>query len=247
MVRQFGIFAKYWQPGQVKTRLAADIGFQPAARLHRLSLETLLERFSGVADRRVLAFAPAERAGDFAALVEAHDPSGAGHWSLERQAAGDLGMRMQHYFASAFARGARRVVLIGSDSPTLADSFVAEAFNRLTTADAVVGPTADGGYYLIGLSRWVPGLFDNVAWSTPAVMRHTLERLGSARCSYHILPSWYDVDTLADLVRLRSELAGDQPGELLPLRQLVEELGPLLPPAGNSNPGTARRTMDGLP
>jgi rSAM/selenodomain-associated transferase 1 len=225
MARQFGIFAKYWQPGQVKTRLAADVGFEPAARLYRLSLETLLRRFSGVADRRMLSFSPAGRANEFAALVESHDSPGMAQWSLEPQAAGDLGKRIEHYFASAFARGARRVVLVGSDSPTLPGSFVVEAFDRLSASDAVVGPTADGGYYLIGLSRLVRGLFDDIAWSTPAVMRQSLERLNVAQCSHHILPSWYDVDTLADLVRLRSELAGKQPRVFVPLQQLVEELG----------------------
>ncbi|HWB14224.1 MAG TPA: TIGR04282 family arsenosugar biosynthesis glycosyltransferase [Pirellulales bacterium] len=223
MAREFGIFAKYWQPGQVKTRLAADIGFEPASRLHRLSLETLLCRFSGVADRRVLAFTPADRAGAFAALVESRSVPGTGHWSLEPQAAGDLGERIQHYFTSAFARGAQRVVLIGSDSPTLPDSFVAEAFDRLLTADAVIGPTADGGYYLVGLSRLLPRLFDQIAWSTPAVLAQTLGRLRAESCPYSILPSWYDVDTLADLIRLRAELAGKPTHEMLPLRQLVEE------------------------
>ena len=222
MAQQFGVFSKYWQPGYVKTRLAADIGFEPAARLHRLSLETLLRRFSGVADRRVLSFTPADRAGEFAALVESHGLPG--HWSLEPQAAGDLGKRIEHYFACAFARGARRVILIGSDSPTLPEAFVVEAFDRLTTVDAVIGPTADGGYYLIGLSRQLPRLFDDVAWSTPAVLEQTLDRFRASSCAHHILPSWYDVDTLADLVRLRSELAGEPARDLVPLRQLVEEL-----------------------
>src|SRR5579863_5368109 len=223
MAQQFGVFAKHWKPGEVKTRLAADIGVEPAALLHRLSLEALVRRFSGVAEHRVLAFTPPDRAGEFAALVESHGSPG--HWSLEPQAAGDLGKRIEHHFARAFARGAQRVVLVGSDSPTLPEGFVVEAFDRLSAVDAVVGPTADGGYYLIGLSRRVPCLFDDIAWSTPAVMRQTIERFDSAPCSYHVLPPWYDVDTLADLVRLRGELAGEPAQELIPLRQLVQELG----------------------
>jgi hypothetical protein len=224
MARQFGIFAKYWQPGQVKTRLAADIGFEPAARLHRISLQTLLGRFARAADRRVLAFTPAERAGEFAALLESDRSLDAGHWSLEPQVAGDMGKRIEHYFASAFASGAQRVVLIGSDSPTLPESFVIEAFDRLSNVDGVIGPTDDGGYYLIGLSRPVPRLFDDIAWSTPAVLSQTLDRLKAESRGYHILPSWYDVDTLADLARLRSELVGEPPYELAPLRQFVEGL-----------------------
>src|SRR5215469_5654850 len=100
MARQFGIFAKHWRPGQVKTRLAAGIGCQAAARFYRLSLETLLRRFSRMADGRVLAFSPADCGAEFAALIETcvepheADSLDRGNWSIEPQAAGDLGKKI---------------------------------------------------------------------------------------------------------------------------------------------------------
>jgi uncharacterized protein len=226
MARQFGIFAKYWTPGQVKTRLAADVGDEAAALLHRACLETLLRRFWDLDARRVLAFTPAGRAADFAALVESLHSSGGAlcsalHWQLEPQSSGDLGAKMDNYFKSAFATGMQRVVLIGSDSPTLPESFVVDAFDRLAENDAVLGPTGDGGYYLIGLSRLVPRLFDKISWSTSAVWPQTLDRLQAVLCSHHVLPLWDDVDTLADLARLRTELAGDPREEFSALRRVA--------------------------
>lgn len=214
MTRQFGILAKYWEPGRVKTRLAAEIGAERAALFHRACVETLLRRFSNIGDRRVLVYTPDDRAADFATLVDAH-------WQLEPQAAGDLGQRIENYFAAAFLAGVDQVILIGSDSPTLPEAFVFEAFDNLHQRDAVLGPTADGGYYLIGLSKPVPRLFDEIDWSTPAVWSQTIDRLQSAGRSYHVLPPWYDVDTNDDLARLRTELAVDQNEELAVLREQV--------------------------
>ncbi|HQU42760.1 MAG TPA: TIGR04282 family arsenosugar biosynthesis glycosyltransferase [Pirellulales bacterium] len=217
MVRQFGIFAKYWQPGRVKTRLAGQIGAVAAAELHRACLDTLLRRFAHLGDRRVLAFTPPEARQAFADLAGRA-------WQAEPQCEGDLGDRIEAHFATAFARGATRVVLIGSDSPTLPDALVVEAFERLKRADAVVGPSDDGGYYLIGLARPLDGLFRGLAWSTPQVFRQTLERLDAAGSKREILAPWYDIDTPSDFERLKSELAGERREVFAALRQRVTEL-----------------------
>jgi len=217
MVQQFGIFAKYWQPGRVKTRLAGQIGATAAAELHRACLDTLLRRFAHLGDRRVLAFTPPEARQAFADLAGRA-------WQTEPQCEGDLGHRIEAYFATAFARGATSVVLIGSDSPTLPDEFIAEAFERLERADAVVGPSDDGGYYLIGLARPIDGLFRGLAWSTPQVFRQTLERLNAAGAKREMLAPWYDVDAPADLERLKRELAGERREVFAALRQRAAEL-----------------------
>jgi rSAM/selenodomain-associated transferase 1 len=158
-----GIFAKHWQPGEVKTRLAASIGPEAAARLHRVFVETLLQRMAGVAGKCVLAYWPSERHGEFAALVREAaypfallDPSAAplaSPWQLVPQSPGDLGARMEHFFQASFASGADRVVIIGSDSPTLPIEYVRQAFDELRRSDVVLGPSDDGGYYLLGLAR----------------------------------------------------------------------------------------------
>jgi rSAM/selenodomain-associated transferase 1 len=214
MARELGVFAKYWQPGEVKTRLAAQLGAPGAAAFHRACVQTVVRRFSSVADRRILAFSPDHREPEFAALARPR-------WQLRPQAAGDLGQRMSSFFAEAFAAGARAVVLIGSDSPTMPEAFLHEAFDRLATTDAVLGPSDDGGYYLIGLTRPVPSIFDSIAWSTPEVCRQTLERLEAVPCRCHLLPPWYDIDTPQDLNRLRAELATNSREEFAALRQFV--------------------------
>lgn len=197
---QFGIFAKYWEPGQVKSRLAAGIGAVAAARIYRAFLETLLVRFQGVAQRCVLAFTPEGRRPAFDRLITSA-------WELEPQRGDDLGKRMERYFRQAFQRGAQRVVLIGSDSPTLPRPFVETAFQRLADHDVVLGPSHDGGYYLIGAAGGVPAIFDNVAWGSDRVWSQTLAHLEADGSDYAVLPEWYDVDERDDLERLRRELA----------------------------------------
>lgn len=199
MMRQFGIFAKYWEPGRVKTRLAATLGAAPASEVYRAFLDCLLERFAATADRRVLAYTPAEREAEFAQLA-------AGRFELESQSTGDLGERMQAYFAQARQSGSERTVLIGSDSPSLPAPYVELAFERLADTPCVLGPSRDGGYYLLGLSGELPPIFAGLPWSTDRLLELTRARLEAAGCSWSELPEWYDVDDAEDLAELRREL-----------------------------------------
>ena len=213
--KQLGMFAKYWQPGAVKTRLAADIGAGPAADLYRLFLETLLRRFSDCADGRVLAFTPAERQAEFEAL--------ASHaWLAEVQCEGDLGARMAHHFARALSR-AERAVLIGSDSPDLPLRFMDLAFELLACHDVVLGPTTDGGYYLIGLRQRVPAIFEGVDWGTSRVWTQTVSCLDRLGIGYAQLPQWHDVDTAVDLAHLHRQLSElpDMGADLSTLKQVT--------------------------
>ncbi len=203
MPEQLGVFAKYWQPGAVKTRLAATIGDAGASRLYKQFVKTLLCRFDTIADRRVLAYAPADTREEFVDLA-------AGRWELTPQADGNLGQRMSAFFHAALASGSQRVVLIGSDSPTLPVLLVREAFSQLESHDVVLGPSDDGGYYLIGAAGQVPAVFDQITWSTPRVWPQTIERLEHAGVRYFVLPPWYDVD---DQQRLGSVAPrADRPG-----------------------------------
>ena len=199
-MRQLGIFAKHPQPGRVKTRLAATIGDEPACRLYRAFVETLLARFAGVADRRVLVFSPPERRAEF-------EPLAGQSWQLAEQSAGDLGQRMRRHFEDAFDDGASRVVLLGSDSPTLPVEYVERAFDLLKEVPVVLGPSDDGGYYLIGAAGRVPLIFDDIAWSSEGVWEQTIRRLRALGRDFRELPSWYDVDDEDDLRRLRKELS----------------------------------------
>ena len=212
MLTQLGMFAKYWRPGAVKTRLAGAIGDVAAAEVYLRFIETLLARLGGSAVRQQLCYWPEEAAGEFHAL-----PLGA--WQLVPQTSGDLDARMRHYFEAAFADGVERVVLIGSDSPDLPREYIAQAFEQLQSHAVVLGPSDDGGYYLVGAAGGVPPIFDGIDWSSPRVWPQTLARLSDAGIKHFELPSWYDVDELADLQRLVAKLgAADFIDE--PLRQL---------------------------
>jgi rSAM/selenodomain-associated transferase 1 len=220
-MESLGVFAKYWQPGRVKTRLAAAIGDESAAQLHRLFLRALLRRLEPLGYRHVLAFTPVERRDLFAAI-------GGEQWDLQSQGDGDLGERMHRFLANEVSAGAGRVVVLGSDSPSLPLHYVTEAFEQLRRVPVVLGPSDDGGYYLVGIASasGIPAIFDGISWGTPNVWQSTVERLRAAGIEYAELPRWYDVDQLPDLLRLRDELASVAPEDtvLATLRREVAEI-----------------------
>ena len=104
----------------------------------------------------------------------------------------------------AFARGAERVVIVGSDSPSLPAAYIDEGLALLREKEVVLGPSTDGGYYLVGRRKGESRIFQDVAWSTGMVLRQTLERLGKQ--SLGVLPLWYDVDTPGDAAFLKVHL-----------------------------------------
>lgn len=222
-----GLFAKYWTPGEVKTRIAAKTGPALAARLAHRLLESVAEEFHAVADQRWLLYSPPEKRGLFAQLPQAAS------WTLSPQASGDLGERLRDFFRAAFAAGANRVVAIGSDCPAMSAAVCKEAFQQLKLNDAVIGPATDGGYYLIGLSQPELGVFENIAWSTSAAREQTLQRAASAGLTCHQLQSLTDLDEVESLPQIEAELqqvASPRADELKAF--LREEFGPWLAEAG---------------
>jgi rSAM/selenodomain-associated transferase 1 len=199
--RVLGVFAKWPAPGTAKTRLAeGDPGW--GARVALAFLLDTLRRLAAVDAARVVAFAPAEREAEFAAV--------AGRFSLTPQGEGDLGQRLETFFEGQLDAGARAVVVVGADSPTLPVEYVERAFADLERADVVLGPATDGGYYLVGCGSDCPPLFRGVAWSTGRVLADTVAALGDPRWRLALLPPWYDVDTPADWTLLRGHLAAQR-------------------------------------
>lgn len=199
-----GIFGKRPDPGLVKTRLAAEFGPDLAAEMHAAMLFDTLgawssERVLTAGGRRVLVYAPADAGPWFDARVPAA-------FALQPQAEGELGQRMHAFFAGEFEDGATRVVLIGSDSPTLDPTLVVSAFLCLEGRDVVLGPSTDGGYYLVGCRGAVPPIFEGIDWSTPHVLHQTIDRLRDTGLSLAVLPPWYDVDTADDWRTLAGHL-----------------------------------------
>jgi hypothetical protein len=187
------VFVRYPRPGEVKTRLVPALGPELAAEVYRALAEGVLA-------------ATAPRKGDYERLVF-YDPPDAGEemraWlpagRLRRQATGDLGARMTAAFAKTFARGARRVALVGTDVCGLSRADVLLALAALDQSDVVLGPSEDGGYYLVALRQPQPSLFADVTWSTPRVLEETLARADASRLSVAQLVPRRDVDTVSEL------------------------------------------------
>ena len=114
----------------------------------------------------------------------------------------DLGTRMYHAMEESFLRGSKKVILIGCDSPTLPASFLLQAAEALDTASFVLGPSEDGGYYLIGASSLVREAFEGIPWGSSDVLSRSLEVLNGLGLTTELLPVWYDIDRPEDLARL---------------------------------------------
>ncbi|MEJ2093487.1 MAG: TIGR04282 family arsenosugar biosynthesis glycosyltransferase [Syntrophobacterales bacterium] len=203
------IFAKEPRPGQVKTRLCPPLSPQAAARLYGQFLEDVLEEMAGLPQLPVaVAYAPEAARPFFQNLVAPDAP-------LVAQAGEDLGERLRQAFAWGFAQGAASVLIRNSDSPDLPGSLVLEAKEFLAggRAQVVLGPCPDGGYYLVGLKTPQPRLFQDINWSSSSVLADTLAQAGRLGLKVHLLPSWLDIDTIADLQALvRSPRNPTNPG-----------------------------------
>lgn len=193
------LMAKAPLPGTVKTRLCPPLTPGAAASLYTSLLmdvaEEMGDRLRGV--RRYLFFAPPEEENRFLS-----DPFR--RFERVAQQGKDLGERMDRAFRTAFSNGARHAVVIGADCPFLSAARVRSAFRELSgPADLVLGPSEDGGFYLIGASFPVPFLFRGVAWGTGSALAEVASRCRRAGLSYAFLPTELDVDRPEDLDTLR--------------------------------------------
>lgn len=189
------VFARRPVPGRVKTRLARTEGAAAAARIYRALAEAVFRTVTedAVSHGRRVIVCVAEGA-DTEAVAAWLD--GAETWA---QGPGDLGARMQRMTSRAFADGARRVVVVGTDIVGLTPEVLARSFQELRDHDAVLAPVPDGGYGLVGLAAPAPALFRGVAWGTPAVAEDTRARAKDAALRMAEVEGLRDVDTADDL------------------------------------------------
>jgi len=196
------MFARPPVAGNVKTRLGPVFTPPEALALYEAMLIDGIERMRRAAEElatpSVLWSADCSPS---AALDKALQGVQVGY-----QMGDDLGERMMTALQDKLRSGFRQVVIIGSDSPHLPTDYLHQAFEALLAVDVVIGPAEDGGYYLIGCRRLHPRLFRNVAWGTDEVLPLTRRRIRQGRITCHELPSWYDIDTPADALRLWNEL-----------------------------------------
>lgn len=203
MKRTIIIMAKVPTAGTVKTRLQPALSPEKCAELARAFLRDTVNKAESVCENIILAYSPAAEI-DLLKKIAASE-----HSFLEQKGA-DLGEKMLNAFAFAFARetNSAAAVMIGTDSPTFPAESIEEAFESLETgAEIVLGKTADGGFYLIGLKKILPNIFDRIEWSTASVfagLSRNLEKLKIGKPK--LLPTSFDVDTASDLQRLREEI-----------------------------------------
>ena len=187
-------------PGQTKTRLVPPLSYTEAADLAEALLLDQLEHLATFdAARLFIAFTPENAAVFFESFI------GRGFTCFAQQGQ-SLGERMSHAFQHLFASGFENIILIGSDLPTLPVRFFHQGYASLEkSADVVLGPSADGGYYLVGMKRMIAAMFDDIGWSGADVLSQTTNKLDDLSLKHELLSEWYDIDTVKDLERLRSQ------------------------------------------
>lgn len=184
------IFTRYPEPGNTKTRLIPALGAVGAAELQRHMTEHTVNWV-----RQYRQAAPLSVEIRFASGSLAQMQTWLGlDLDYTRQGEGDLGDRLTQAFQTAFEQGQQRVVAIGTDCPDLGMSQLSAAFSHLHQADLVLGPATDGGYYLIGLQRWLPEVFQGIDWGSEQVLQQTLAIAQSLQLAVALLQPLTDID-----------------------------------------------------
>ena len=197
-----GLFAKPARPGEVKTRLCPPLHPEEAARLYAAFLGDLAAMLNGDPAWDWIVYTPDPES------LEATWPNGAPRpHAWRRQMDGDLGDRMRVALEELLAEGSS-AILLGSDHPTVTRTMIAKAFQALEHNEVVLGPSFDGGLYLVGWSRRHAEIFTDVPWSTDRVLDTVTTRLNQHGVRAAYLMPWYDVDDARDLAFLRAHLRG---------------------------------------
>ncbi|MDE0014980.1 MAG: TIGR04282 family arsenosugar biosynthesis glycosyltransferase [Candidatus Poribacteria bacterium] len=200
------VFAKNPIPNAVKTRLVPTLSPEQAATLYTAFLTDWCAALAELSDADlVIAYTPADAQSDLQALI--------GDDAIYIPQVGiDLGERLTSATQWAAEHGYTKILLVGSDSPTLPISYISQALTLLDSRNIVIGPSTDGGYYLIGfsvetLATTIPHVFEDIAWSTAEVFQQTVARIHAAEATLGLLPPWYDIDRAEDLAFLRAHLS----------------------------------------
>ena len=190
------VFVKNPIPGAVKTRLQTRFAPDQVVALYTAFVRDVLAKAERIdVNRRVIAFDPPDAESEVSALFG----GGKAQWQFVPQVQDDLGTRMREALVQQLDAGASAAVLIGTDIPSLPAQHITQAFDLLRAKDVVLGPSVDGGYYLVGVSKSTPEIFEDVEWSTPGVLAQTIDRVQHAGHTLGLVPPWFDVDTPDEL------------------------------------------------
>ena len=189
------VFAKIPEPNKVKTRLTTLLSPEEASQLYASFLLDALDEYMQLPVDVRLYYAPVH-----SQIPDRFVPQGV---SVFYQKGEGLGARMAAAFAESFVKGYQRIVIVGTDHPTLPPAFLHQAYSQLETPYTItIGPSEDGGYYLLGMNEFYPQLFEGMAYSHEDVFKETVHRAGQLPAELSVLPEWYDVDTPDLLNRL---------------------------------------------
>ncbi len=188
------IFAKTPVLGKVKTRLQPDISQAEGLKIYKSFVKEITGRCAKLKGfDRFLGCAPTVDDNFLKGLAARHK------FEMFNQRGADLGARILNAFKDHLKKGYKKVIIIGTDSPTIPPEFIKKAFTALDRNDFILGPCCDGGYYLVGAKKTFPKVFKNIPWDTREVLVKTIEKLYASRIKFSLLPFWYDVDTAKDL------------------------------------------------
>lgn len=193
------IFVKNPELGKCKTRLAATIGDEKALNFYKNMLKRTKEEAEKVG---------ADKAIYYSSFIDEKDlwPNQPPFYKFLQNQNPDLGIKMQSAFEEAFQDGCESACIIGSDCYALDEKAIEQAFNALENHDVVLGPSNDGGYYLLGMNQLHPELFKNKEWSTESVAPETIQDFKSLNLKYSLLEELTDIDNEEDLNTIPKEI-----------------------------------------
>lgn len=191
------IFIKNPVKGEVKTRLAQTVGDDKALAVYKelLKITKSVSRTLTI-NKQVW----------YSSFIEEDDLWREDSYTKHLQQGTNLGQRMKNAFQQSFATDFKKVVIIGSDCAELRTSILQQAFKLLDKHEVVIGPSLDGGYYLLGMSNYYPTLFEQKKWGSPSVFEETIRQLQKMNISYQLLPVLNDIDTEEDLKKAEHPL-----------------------------------------
>ena len=191
------IFVKNLHFGQVKTRIAAKLGNDEALEAYKILLLHTRQISLGINADKFIFYHEKIENDEWPGIIERQEQQG-----------DDLGKRMQNAFEYLFNKNYEKIVIIGSDCLELTASIIEQGFSELCNADVVIGPARDGGYYLLGLKRNCPSLFQNIEWSTNGVLEQTIITCHENNLNYSMLELLSDIDEAEDWLKAKKTLHG---------------------------------------
>jgi rSAM/selenodomain-associated transferase 1 len=195
------IFQKNTELGKVKTRIAESLGEKKALEIYQVLVNYTHLQLQSLECEKLLYYSDYIE-NDF----ENFDQT----YRAFIQTKGDLGQKMGSAFANQFKEGFSNLLIIGTDCPEISPEIIQEAFEKLENKEVVIGPATDGGYYLLGLKRFIPGLFLDIPWSSEKVLSTTQNFLEVNKISFALLPLLSDIDYQDDWEKFKDKLLKTQ-------------------------------------